>query len=294
MANVEWNIPFTLKTPQGQLDLNAESGNRYLLVPAKCSMQVDSLRVTTRDVPAGDGGIPGKTWRSFYSVKLGLQYWIGDSVESSVIACGSDRRAMHDELMLHLNSLVRPSDADLAGGNAQLFWTPTGDSSVDDRLVNRLTLVSYGPAVDDGEGAVEVDFEFRSEYPYAMDKTEITTSVESDGSNVFTLTNPGTADFYPVFKVYGEFESFALTNVTLGLDLNYDGVQPGAQDVGPGDYAEVDTFRETIFLNGNGANLEAGIDIPSSDYWYLAPGDNEIEFVSPGGSLDILWQAAWF
>lgn len=291
MACVEWNIPFTLKTPQGELDLNValeDSLFCFLMRPQACSMQVDHLRVTTDDVGQGDGGIPHPTWRSFYTVKLGLEYWVGESPEARVPACEHDRRAMHDLLMLHLNSLVRPSLSDIESGNTQLFWTPSTSSSLDDRLVNRITLVQYGPAQDDGENSVFVEFELRSEFPYAMDKTELQTDYDI-GS--YTIDNIGTADFYPVFRVPGEIEAFTLENETLGLQFNYDGQQPGAQVIGGGEYLEIDTFRNTAFLNGNGADLLAGVDIPSSDFWWLAPGDNAVIFDTP---VTVFWQPAWF
>lgn len=293
MANVEWNIPFTLKTPQGELDLNVpldDTNFCFLLRPAQCFMQVDHLRSSTDDVPQGDGGIPHPTWRSFYTCKLAVEYWVGETAPARVPACEHDRRAMHDLLMLYLNSLVRPSLSDVEGGNTQLIWTPSTDSTLDDRMLNRITLVSYGPATDDGESAVSVEFELRSEFPYAMDKTERQDFFDF-GEGDTTLTNDGTTDFYPVFRVHGEIEAFSLENESVGLRIDYDGQQAGAQVIPSGQYVEIDTFRNTAFLNGNGADLLAGIDITTSDFWWLQPGANNVIFDAP---VTVFWQAAWF
>lgn len=296
MANTEWNIPFELKSPQGTITLGADSGNRYVLIPSKCYMKQSKIRVSEDDVPQGDGGIDHDNWLSFYECKITVQYWIGDSVASSVIACGSDRRQMDDDLMLHLAALVRPTQADADAGNAQLIWTPSGDSSIDDRMLHRIKLVDFSEPVDDGEGAVEVSFLFHSPYPYAMDKTELTAS--QSGAGIFTVTNPGTTLFYPVFKVHGggtPMTDFQLANNTTGEEIIYSDVFPGAQNIPSGSYAELSSFRQTIYMNGNGANLKPCIDSEVTDFWGLVPGDNEIEFVPIlGGSVDVLYQAAWF
>lgn len=293
MANTEWNIPFLLKTPQGQISLGSTSGNRYVLVPSKCYMKPSKIRVSEDDVPQGDGGIAHDNWLSFYECKLTVQYWIGDDVVSSVIACASDRRAMDDELMLHLAALVRPSQAASDAGNTQLIWTPSGDSSLDDRMLHRIKLVDFTEPIDDGEGAIEVSFILHSAYPYAMDKTELTHS--ESGAVIFTITNPGTTLFYPVFRVHGALTDFQLANNTTGEQIIYSDVFPGAQDIPGGSYAEIDTFRQTIYMNGNGDNLKPCIDSEVTDFWGLVPGDNVIEFVPVlGGSVDVIYQAAWF
>lgn len=307
MANTEWDIPFTLKSPVGSIDLNAESGYRYLLVPEKCSMQVDHLRVTTDDVPAGDGGIARKTWESYYTCSLGIQYWIGEGVASSVIACAGDRRKMHDDLMAHLYALIRPDIADLDAGNCQLFWTPSmtedeidgSEGTLDDRLLHRITLVNYS-AADDGEGAFEIQVEFRTELPYVLDKTLLTET--QGGAATFTLTNPGTSAMWPVFRVHAssDVDSFELSNIGSGLGfgtadygLFWDGGQLGVEPLPAGEYIEIDSFHNTMYRS-DGANQEAGLDIEVSEFWPLFPGDNDLRFIAPGGTLEVFWQGAWF
>ena len=65
----------------------------------------------------------------------------------------------------------------------------------------------------------------------------------------------------------------------------------GADSIAGGSYAEIDTFRNTIFLNGSGANLKAGVDELSSEYFGLRVGENEIAI--DGASVDVLWAPAW-
>ncbi len=115
------------------------------------------------------------------------------------------------------------------------------------------------------------------------------------------LTNAGTVNFYPVFKVNGPFTAFTLRNNSVldsqgnPLDIVYDGNLPGAQSVAGGHYAEIDTFRNTVYLDGNLANLKPGINILFSDFWWLQPGTNNVRFESDSGtaSVDVLWQAAY-
>ena len=56
-------------------------------------------------------------------------------------------------------------------------------------------------------------------------------------------------------------------------------------------YAEIDTFRNTIYQNGAGANLKDGLDVEMTDFFGLVPGNNVITI--SGGSVTVLWQAAW-
>jgi phage-related protein len=96
------------------------------------------------------------------------------------------------------------------------------------------------------------------------------------------LNNTGNAVMYPVFQVTGG-GAFTLSNDTTGLAIIFTGSYSG--------YAEIDTFRNTIYQNGSGANLKDGIDVENSDFFGLVPGNNVISI--SGGSVTVLWQAAW-
>src|SRR6185295_4647970 len=120
------------------------------------------------------------------------------------------------------------------------------------------------------------------------------------GSPTAILNNSGTAPFWPVFKVYGPFDSFQIENSSnLDDDGNpmiilYQDILPGAVPIGGSDYIEIDCFRNTVYLNGSGDTRKAGINIIESDFWNLIVGNSTVT-VSGGGSnaapnVDILWQ----
>ena len=66
---------------------------------------------------------------------------------------------------------------------------------------------------------------------------------------------------------------------------------PGGQSIGGGEYAEIDTFRNTIFLNGDEDDLAAGVVIEDSDFWGLEVGNNVLD--SSGPNFDVLWNIPW-
>ncbi len=68
-------------------------------------------------------------------------------------------------------------------------------------------------------------------------------------------------------------------------------LQPGANAIPGGHYAELDCFGNTFYLDGNQANQDAGISQLESEYFVLVPGDNDITIA--GATTDVLWQAAW-
>ena len=119
---------------------------------------------------------------------------------------------------------------------------------------------------------------FDSPFPYAIDFTQ----EDDTTSGSIVLNNTGNTPFYPVFKVTGG-GAFTLSNDTTGFAIVYTGSYSG--------YAEIDTFRNTIYENGNGANLKDGLDVENSDFFSLVPGNNVISI--SGGTVEILWQAAW-
>jgi phage-related protein len=160
-----------------------------------------------------------------------------------------------------------------------VLWTPDGvaERMLKDAVINE----SYALALIDG-GATQITWQVKSPYPYAMDSTEITTAINA------TLTNGGTAEFWPVIQVSGG-GAFTITNTSVDdedgnpLAIVYTGSYSG--------YAEIDCFNGTIFENGNGANLSGDIDFSSTDYFWLQPGANALTIT--GGTANVLWQDAW-
>lgn len=284
MPIAEWENLFSLESPIGTLVLNDQDNSRgfgfYVTVKEEAESGTD-VRATGDPVPQGFGTIWHRGFANGYVVKMPIQYWVNKDLVAS--ECTSPTaQEMEDNLMRHYRALMN--------GGGRLTYLPQG---LPDRILDSLYAIAKPTLTETNVGTATV-LTFGSEFPYLIDFTQITTSIDS-GTPTATLTNNGSAPFYPVFKVYGPFDGFTLSNNTTGLEIVYDDSLPGAVAVGGGDYIEISTFRNTVYLNGSGASRKAGIDILDSDFFALEVGDNEIE---TGGTdtpaVDILWQAAWF
>lgn len=304
---VEWENPWSLETPAGTLPLNQEVkiGTQhlgyYILDRSRCSAGA-ARRVTRTNLPQADGEITHRKFKQGYVVELNLQFW--DTIgEGGRPACGGTLREMADLLDLHLNAIEN--------ADGRLFWEPTtwpaSGPTLDQRMLDKVR--SLGPSGQGDSGFVSVVVEHDAEgplvtatfavlspLPYAMDFTQITTNIFGGA----TLTNLGNANFYPVMQVHGPASSFAITNASVtddngnALSVVYDSTLPGAVTIGAGHYAEIDFFRETIFLDGHFANLKAGIDVTLSDFFPLVPGANALSVGAYTGSqVDVLWQSAY-
>lgn len=295
MPIVEWGKEFDIIGAQGTLTLNldnegSESQGYFLIDPAASQSDV-GLRVTKDNIPQQDGWIfhrrftegfvaTIKVW--FYEPKGGLD------VPTEYACENGSLRAMTDDLARVLRGLVDPGDA-----VSRVIYDVTGGT----RLMDDIRLMGYGPVVLEGAGYSQT-FIIDSPYPYTMDFAQITTQFRAGSLNQ-DLNNVGSAPFYPVAKVYGPVDFFVLSNNSTQLELHFDSSLPGGAAIpGGGDYVEFDFFRNTAFLNGDGASYLPSIDIEASDFWTLLPGPNDIEVTGvgtfPAPDVDILWQAAWF
>lgn len=294
----EWDVLFDLVTPIGTLPINqpldTTSDRRFQLNPARCTGFLP-VRLTEDDIPQGDGKIPHRRWRSGYQIHLALEALVGTPPDLEP-ACGADLVAMLDLLGWHLNEIIRTG---LVPGapNARLIWAPSGTS--DDRMLDRAQLAS-GPIhnFDGVLGGSQVEVDIDSSFPYYIAKTENQKQIGTGGSGgTETINNPGNTDYYPTVRVQGPASTFDIVNhdvVDLDgnpLQLTYDTALPGSAGIGSGDYVEIDFFRQTAYLNGNQANLKSGIDFRVSDFFPLAPGDNDIELV--GADALVLSNGAW-
>jgi phage-related protein len=122
--------------------------------------------------------------------------------------------------------------------------------------------------------------------PYAEDLTQQSVAIPFGGA---VVTNYGNRPSYPVWKINAGL--FTLTNVTTGDSFSFDDTLPGCANVGAG-YVEIDTFRNTAYLNGSGANLKPGIVMSSSDFFLIPPGANTIT-ISGGNTGTCLLNSAW-
>lgn len=278
-ANVEWDIPFTLTSPEGTLALNATTGDRYLLVPQSCDMGAD-VRAETDNVPQGDGSILHHRFETGYHCNLTIQLWVGEEP-----ACREDVRRMLDTLNLHVRALLNAGD-----NEGRLTWLPSGYPTVGARMLDDIRLSERLVATLDSNGIVVCTFAIDTAYPYAEDLTQTDTAIASGGTG--NLNNTGTTDFYPVIKAYGVGpQEFWIGTTTLGAVLHWTDAYPGVTALPLGQYIEFDFFRNTAYLNGNGANMMAGLDFEISEFFPLEPGNNAVTAL--GVDIHVLWQAAW-
>lgn len=302
MPNIEFSVPHSLLTPGGNVDLNTDAGLRYLIQSDSYKI-VPALRVTQDNISQQDGSVLHPRWKTGLVAQMQVAYWTtGPALSTNPDAedkpaCGSTLRGMHETLVSALNSIRI-----LTGEPQRLVWQPTGYG--DQRMLDQIQLLSWpDPSYDlDGVEAM-VSFTLETPFPYAIDLTEQTTVMGGSAGPTVFITNGGNADFWPVARIYGPAFGFTLTNESdldpsgVPLTFVYDSTRPGALAIGPSDYAEIDFFRGTIYLNGNGANLAAGVDPTLTDFWQLLTeaflgGPNQITMTG-APLVRILWQNAW-
>lgn len=289
MPIADWSVPMVLTTPYATLDLNGTlvGGGAYLLRPDGCKLG-QGVRSTKDDVPQADGSILHHRFLTGTEMLLPIQIWVdkGDSLP----ACDTLLQTLLDDLLGAMRSLLN------AGDNAgRLSWTPAGQNA---RMLDDIRLLNYpAETIVDTSAGLEITVLIDSEYPYTQDLQETRTGIANGATTV--ITNAGTAAYFPVFQANrlnsvtsgSPCLSFTLQNLTTGIDFVYDSTLPGAIAIAGGSYGEIDTFRNSIFRNGNLTNLKAGVDELNSDYFLLEPGANSIKIV--GCDIDVLWQNAW-
>ena len=302
MINAEWDVPFELQTPAGNLPFNTQASTGsgplgfYKLDKTKCSTGA-TRRVTRNNIAQADGEITSRKFRSGYVMELNVQLWEDEYTP----ACGGVLRKMCDNLGLYLNSIDNE--------DGRIVWQPStypGDPVPVERMLNAVRIL--GPSGDGPSGFVTVlqelddsplvtlTFALLSPLPYALDAPEIVTAL-ADGVTS-TIFNGGTVDDYPFFEVFGPTDFFEIVNAD-NLDeqgqpkkLVYLGdLLPGGLPIGGSDFAEILDFQNTIYLNGHFTNLKPGLDITSSDFFTLVPGENNITIT--GATAEMHWQNAY-
>lgn len=267
-----WDIPFILRSPTlGDLTLQAakvDGVQRYVIVPEDARDQIE-LRVTDTFIPAADGAIPNRRFKGFYRTTLPIQLRVGDAP-----ACDEDLTEMTDTLMGWLDSMLNDE--------GRLLWTPPGAAQ---RMYDE---VRWHDAVEwslDENGITRLTFGLDTPFPYAIAAAQTTVNV----SGPTVLNNTGNTKFWPVIKVNGPTAGFTISNTTTGEEIVYDSALPGAIPIGGGDYGEIDTFRNTFYLNGDQTNLKPGLVMTDSDFWGLPPGLNALD--TDGPDYDVLFNA---
>ncbi len=261
----------------GTLPLNDDgyAGGFYAIDPTGCS-GAPVMRATVDNVPQADGSILHNRFLTGYQITLKIDLY----KDSQTAACEDGLvQTMIDNLSRHLQYMLREQ--------GRLTYDPGGGLAT--RLADELQTLLM-PEVTVEDGLTSLRFQVDSPFPYTYDfeQTETTINATTD-----IITNTGSAPFYPVWRVYAggsPLTDFTLANATTGLNFIWDSSLPGGTAIPAGEYAEIDTFRNVMYLNGDEDNLKAGIDIVNSQFWPLDVGANSI---TTDADARLLWQPAW-
>ncbi len=270
----DWSFPneFTLTNPfNGSLVFNRQTADGiYLLDNQKCHHTI-ATRVTKDHIPQADGDILHYRFLTGVEIALSIQLWENKDTP----ACDDLLGLMLDELSGALRSLLNAGD-----NEGRLAWEVNAGAS-NTRMQDDCRLLVY-PVPEVGEVLTTVNATIDSAFPYAQDLTQVETPV-ADGATV-AIDNTGNAAYYPVYKVYGASAGFTIT-------LNGTDLISTAGAIDPGDYVEVDTFKNTMFLNGDEDDELNTLIVVSSKFSPLLPGSNTV--LIEGASMDVLWAPAW-
>jgi hypothetical protein len=293
VASWDYPIPFQISDVLGTLNINAPltvaSGTGLLLLnPQACNTQI-ALRPPDTNLPQKDGAQLHRRFFGSYQMTLALQFWEGGDSP----ACDELLQDMVDEVMKHIRALANPPlwiTGPVIAQDPRILWTPSGANQ---RMLKNVRLSGDIEATITIEqtGITQVAFIVRSGYPYAMDAAETTTALDA------TLTNGGSAEFWPVIQVSGPTSGFTITNQSIldddgnMLAIVYDASQPGASSIAGGNYVEIDLFAETMYLNGSGANMKPGLVMDDSTFFPIGVGANDLTII--GATANVLWQNAW-
>lgn len=294
---IEWDVPMRLSTDVGTLyfnDPDNETGYFKLLYD-RCRAS-RTLRAVVDKIPQGDGEIFHTRFRDGVEITLAVALW----ENANDPACESVMRTMYEELVANLDAILN--------GGGRLIWYPS--SYTDQRMLESARWLA--PVEITWEQGVPIcTFTIDSPFPYVMDLTQpadppghlslngVSNAIQVLAGVPKTITMPAFgAAFWPVMQMRGAlvgdctvvnqsvFDQYGTT-----LKFKYDSNRPGAAGIIGGDYIEIDTFRETVYLNGDEANRKAGVDPLVTDFFYLKPGDNVI--LSDACDIDFLINYAW-
>lgn len=279
--------PYSTSKGDPWLSFNVQTDLGLFLLDQKgCDFQI-TVRETTDNVPQSDGSILHRRFLTGVTMPLTIQLWAAPNQ----IACDDQLTAMLDEVTGAFRSLKNSGD-----NQGRLAWAVEG---ANERMLDDVRLLVYPRFETDGITAT-VTVTIDSQYPFAQDLNQQSTPCP-DGVPT-EIINTGTADYFPVFQVNrlaGVTSASAVNNFTITLtngstvtQFVYSDSFPGADPISVGGhYAEITTFSNTIYLDGDGANLKAGVDELNSEYMELPIGTSEIQI--DGCDMDVLWAPAW-
>ena len=306
MPNLEPNIPMTIKSSYGVVDINTpysqisdgvswlylilNDDNDYAIVPGKFRATIDS-------VSQGDGSSIQPPYIDGLVATMTISYWTcpDGNCDDRQPACGEDLRLMDEYLMGVLNGLrTYPTDV----STQQYAWLPTGTNIK--RLLEGVMLASWTtPDFSKGPPEVRRKISLGSPYPYALEDDLVTTDI-ADGTSE-TVTNGGNIETKPIIFIVGAGSSSVSTivNTASGLTLKYDPTRPGAVPVPSAHSLQIDCAEGTCLLDGDpDLDYIAGLDPSASDFWSLLPNgptspSGEQVVSATGSDIQVKHYASW-
>lgn len=274
----EWGKPMSLSCDGVTINFNEVDGGGdpvypcYSLLPDGCDASWDP-RVTKDNVPADHGSLLRKRYATGTEVRLTVEPWEGFDEP----ACGDLLTTMMDDLRKLLWRLLTVTD-----DSGRFTFTPSGKPT---RIIDAVKLLELPRPTRVDNVRLQQEFTIDSPFPYAVDLTQTTQTINNTTA---TVVMSGTADFKPVMKVFS-FSAWTVVHNGLGVVVSFDPTRPGAGALA-GSYIEIDFFRNTAFVDGNGADAMCGIEIELSDFFPLPPGNNSI---TTDANVQFLLNNAW-
>lgn len=293
MPLADWSVPFELTSQvysATRLPLNTSAAAIigesafYYLRPDGCSL-VNTVRQTKDNVPQSDGSILHRRWVAGLEMTLAIQLWQNENA----IACDGLAQEMLDTLMGYAYGLLNAID-----NQGRIQWDP--GSGNEERMLDNLRLLTFPTESRPPGSPLEITLSIDTQYPYQEALTQRLVNLPNTVPVV--INNTGNVPTYPVIQVNranGVTSAGSLSGTfiiqTTTEDFIWTSSLTGSQLIPGGSYAEIDMFGNTMYMNGNGANLSPGIDFVDSQFFPLMPGVNTVTMF--GGTADVLWNPAW-
>lgn len=277
----DWSVPFDITAAQFSTDVlplnqdvtfDAGVGIYRIIQPAS-KLRTD-VRATKEHVPQNDGDVFHRRFLSGCEMDMTVQFWQpGDP--SQQFACDELLQEMTDIFMGYMYGLLNAGD-----NEGRIRWRPSGDSSLTStyRMLDDLRIWKWPVEVHEPDDAFTLAFTLDCALPYAEDLTQLAPTIPG------AVVNAGNVPVYPVWKLYGPFTTVTVALSGSGEQFKYDGGLTGAAPIASGHYIEVNTFNNTVYLDGNTDNDLPGIVMNSSDFFKLPPGSSTIAVTYTGGA----------
>lgn len=114
------------------------------------------------------------------------------------------------------------------------------------------------------------------------------------GTPGITAVNAGTAETYPVTRIYGPMAGpLILANITTGEQIVWD----ADMIIAAGQFLQIDHGFGEITRNGIAPVDATGLDVTQTDFWPLEPGDNSVALLAfsqgDGAHAVMCWKNAY-